>query len=311
MLGRLLGHPQKGGPPQLVDATGFCPSRAAASSPASSVGAHRFRHACLALRSADGRPALQLGLPDGRNGELSREDYGSFVQHFRQASPYIIGHQGSTFVVVIPGEVRRSRAPFRAASLAVAVFCLPSACELNFWGGRSSLNRGCWRACSKTSPSCTVRKSHRRQPHSSRKRRGAGMASLEACRVLEKYLHHRLNVRIAPRLRGGSAHPATAACTMMSAWQTKTAARFFLTLTGQSAGFQLRGIRTLHIQFPVPLARRLRVVGPFPFSMGLRGGDVFLFASFNVFSGSVLYFVGVASSRRAAGGGSRDSVLHR
>ncbi|CAD7699585.1 unnamed protein product [Ostreobium quekettii] len=45
------------------------------------------------------------GAIGGRNGELSREDYGRFVQHFRQASPYIIGHHGSTFVVVIPGEV--------------------------------------------------------------------------------------------------------------------------------------------------------------------------------------------------------------
>lgn len=38
-------------------------------------------------------------------GALSKQDYGKFVQFFRQASPYIEGHRGRTFVVVIPGEV--------------------------------------------------------------------------------------------------------------------------------------------------------------------------------------------------------------
>ncbi|KAL0056236.1 hypothetical protein WJX82_009116 [Trebouxia sp. C0006] len=36
---------------------------------------------------------------------LERKDFGKFVQFFRQASPYIEGHRGRTFVVVIPGEV--------------------------------------------------------------------------------------------------------------------------------------------------------------------------------------------------------------
>ncbi|KAL3139784.1 hypothetical protein ABBQ38_004086 [Trebouxia sp. C0009 RCD-2024] len=38
-------------------------------------------------------------------GALERKDYAKFVQFFRQASPYIEGHRGRTFVVVIPGEV--------------------------------------------------------------------------------------------------------------------------------------------------------------------------------------------------------------
>ncbi|KAF8060080.1 NAGS2 [Scenedesmus sp. PABB004] len=38
-------------------------------------------------------------------GALEAEDYGRFVQFFRQASPYIAGHRARTFVVVIPGEV--------------------------------------------------------------------------------------------------------------------------------------------------------------------------------------------------------------
>lgn len=37
---------------------------------------------------------------------LERKDYSSFVTFFRQASPYIEGHRGRTFVVVVPGEVR-------------------------------------------------------------------------------------------------------------------------------------------------------------------------------------------------------------
>ena len=42
---------------------------------------------------------------DLTDGALQRKDYGKFVQFFRQASPYIEGHRGRTFVVVIPGEV--------------------------------------------------------------------------------------------------------------------------------------------------------------------------------------------------------------
>ena len=38
---------------------------------------------------------------------LERKDFAKFVQFFRQASPYIEGHRGRTFVVVIPGEVQR------------------------------------------------------------------------------------------------------------------------------------------------------------------------------------------------------------
>jgi hypothetical protein len=38
-------------------------------------------------------------------GALCEDDFGKFVQFFRQASPYIAGHRARTFVVVIPGEV--------------------------------------------------------------------------------------------------------------------------------------------------------------------------------------------------------------
>lgn len=39
-------------------------------------------------------------------GALSKSDYSKFVQFFRQASPYIEGHRGRIFVIVVPGEVR-------------------------------------------------------------------------------------------------------------------------------------------------------------------------------------------------------------
>jgi acetylglutamate kinase len=38
-------------------------------------------------------------------GALERSQYRLFVQFFRQASPYIEGHRGRTFVVAVPGEV--------------------------------------------------------------------------------------------------------------------------------------------------------------------------------------------------------------
>lgn len=36
---------------------------------------------------------------------LQQQDFGKFVSFFRGASPYIEGHRGRTFVIVIPGEV--------------------------------------------------------------------------------------------------------------------------------------------------------------------------------------------------------------
>lgn len=55
------------------------------------------------LLSNDTSPATCTIVDKG--GALDEEDYGKFVQFFRQASPYIAGHRARTFVVVIPGEV--------------------------------------------------------------------------------------------------------------------------------------------------------------------------------------------------------------
>ena len=43
----------------------------------------------------------------GPNGALDRSEHAKFVHFFRMASPYIEGHRGRTFVIVLPGEVHR------------------------------------------------------------------------------------------------------------------------------------------------------------------------------------------------------------
>ena len=48
---------------------------------------------------------------NGLNGALDRADHGKFVHFFRMASPYIEGHRGNTFVVLLPGEVKPSLHP--------------------------------------------------------------------------------------------------------------------------------------------------------------------------------------------------------
>lgn len=52
-------------------------------------------------------PLLKTTTPalDRTHGSLERAQYGLFVKFFRQASPYIEGHRGRTFVIAIPGEV--------------------------------------------------------------------------------------------------------------------------------------------------------------------------------------------------------------
>lgn len=54
-------------------------------------------------------PACKL---DRNSGALERDEYGKFVQFFRQASPYIEGHRARTFVVVIPGAIQGAQYPW-------------------------------------------------------------------------------------------------------------------------------------------------------------------------------------------------------
>lgn len=50
--------------------------------------------------------ALPRVLRERDYGALDQSHFSLFVQFFRQASPYIEGHRGRTFVLAIPGEVR-------------------------------------------------------------------------------------------------------------------------------------------------------------------------------------------------------------
>ncbi len=42
---------------------------------------------------------------DSSASSIGPQDYPKIVQFFRQASPYIAGHRGRTFVIVVPGNV--------------------------------------------------------------------------------------------------------------------------------------------------------------------------------------------------------------
>ena len=50
-------------------------------------------------------PGLRQPAP---NGALQPEDHDNFVRFFRMASPYVEGHRGRIFVLVLPGEVKPS-----------------------------------------------------------------------------------------------------------------------------------------------------------------------------------------------------------
>lgn len=55
------------------------------------------------------------------SGALSRNDFPKFVQFFRSASPYIEGHRGRTFVIVIPGAVTSNPSLLKSVMNDVAV----------------------------------------------------------------------------------------------------------------------------------------------------------------------------------------------
>lgn len=58
-----------------------------------------------AVESSPSSFSLSLERRQRDYGSLDRSQYGLFVQFFRQASPYIEGHRGRTFVIAVPGEV--------------------------------------------------------------------------------------------------------------------------------------------------------------------------------------------------------------
>jgi hypothetical protein len=50
-------------------------------------------------------PAMVPAGAPGASSGLAKQDFAKFVQFFRQASPYVEGHRGKTFVIVVPGSV--------------------------------------------------------------------------------------------------------------------------------------------------------------------------------------------------------------
>jgi hypothetical protein len=76
------------------------------------------------LNGKNGVATLTLdGNSNSINGQatssgLSKQDFAKFVQFFRQASPYVEGHRGKTFVIVVPGNVRvYQRGPWSSSLL--------------------------------------------------------------------------------------------------------------------------------------------------------------------------------------------------
>lgn len=66
-----------------------------------------FHHPNKTTQSAPPAAASDLALSSAPSeyGALEKSQYNLFVQFFRQATPYIEGHRGRTFVLVLPGEI--------------------------------------------------------------------------------------------------------------------------------------------------------------------------------------------------------------
>eukprot|EP00798_Chlamydomonas_sp_ICE-L_P014642 gene14642-20678_t len=55
------------------------------------------------------------------SSSLARQDFPKFVQFFRSASPYIEGHRGRTFVIVVPGTVTSNQALLKSVMNDISV----------------------------------------------------------------------------------------------------------------------------------------------------------------------------------------------
>lgn len=78
----------------------------------------------------DLEPSSSNGTGAAANGStagsaLPRDDYDKFVRFFRRASPYIEGHRGRTFVIVIPGGVRAPTSPHPCRRCAMPALTRP------------------------------------------------------------------------------------------------------------------------------------------------------------------------------------------
>jgi len=101
-VARLRARPQNG-PQQMPDPLEGLRARAASSESApqgTPVKGPPSERSFLQTSAGNGDHGEGAG-----SGKLQPKDYPKFVQYFRHASPYIAGHRGRTFVIVIPGNV--------------------------------------------------------------------------------------------------------------------------------------------------------------------------------------------------------------
>jgi hypothetical protein len=81
---------------------GFAPSTSTATVPDSAA------HTRQQQKEGDSSNTISSGF--ATSGALAKADYAKFVHFFRSASPYIAGHRGRTFVIVVPGNVSHGHA---------------------------------------------------------------------------------------------------------------------------------------------------------------------------------------------------------
>lgn len=70
-----------------------------ARSPSSKIALQRL-HTVNCFSHVENPPSSEAVVP------TEKKEASKFVHNLRQASPFIEGHRGKTFVIVIPGEVR-------------------------------------------------------------------------------------------------------------------------------------------------------------------------------------------------------------
>ena len=89
----------------VLTATRRCQSITTLQAPRGAVAARGTATASLSPSTSEEDAAAAAAHEHHHDQSLPKGDFTKFVRYFRQASPYIEGHRGRTFVIVVPGEV--------------------------------------------------------------------------------------------------------------------------------------------------------------------------------------------------------------